>query len=574
MNIENLVAELIDTNVGPRKELTDKKDYVVFSGGSGNKQLLRSLLLDKEIDPRNMEIIINMYDDGKSTGICRDRFEILGPSDLRKNHATLGNIIYGPDGIVEKYLNDLKKKSEDPDNADKDNSMDHFISCNLYEKLFKYRLVNKIMSYRISDSQEATTLLESHYLNRLDSYNQIMSYIDKCFEELYNEIAIHNTKCKESNTEFNIQYYTHIVNPDVQCKDDCIHYSAYKGSSLYYFFKDMIRCFLLGEPSSVLLTRDKEYSEFKRFTFASYTKDLNAGAYGHNLVRNGSTLTPDEYAELYKMPYYSMDSFSIGNMVYSVLMETAKICNDEDIYRYPVKATSEFICESLFNIPNIVSTISETNKKIHGLAILDSENEIHLPTEASIVDFGKSEEAKNHSDSYISDIFCSSIGQELDFTSPGALLHNWPSAGLDRFGQSVDPRIAEIIKNAKHIIISSGTFWSSLYPTFAHTDFKELIKNKEVTVIANRFPDYDMLHVKSNEYISVIAASLLDDLDDLTNNPKIEIIIDSSSEYYNDFNESDIDSKLRSNIKITKRSLSLKSDNNLHNVAKLAKVLP
>ena len=32
--------------------------------------------------------IINAYDDGKSTGVCREICHILGPSDIRKNHET------------------------------------------------------------------------------------------------------------------------------------------------------------------------------------------------------------------------------------------------------------------------------------------------------------------------------------------------------------------------------------------------------------------------------------------------------------------------------------------------------
>lgn len=59
---------------------------VVVAGGSGSKQVQRALnLLD--IPPQDVTILINMYDNGKSTGEVRRLAHgaILGPSDLRKN---------------------------------------------------------------------------------------------------------------------------------------------------------------------------------------------------------------------------------------------------------------------------------------------------------------------------------------------------------------------------------------------------------------------------------------------------------------------------------------------------------
>jgi len=63
---------------------------VVFSGGTG------SIALQKGLDQvfghgmYHLDVIINAYDNGKSTGMCRRAFKnaILGPSDLRKNQLT------------------------------------------------------------------------------------------------------------------------------------------------------------------------------------------------------------------------------------------------------------------------------------------------------------------------------------------------------------------------------------------------------------------------------------------------------------------------------------------------------
>lgn len=56
---------------------------ILFSGGSGNQELIKVLKDIKNID---FKIISNCYDDGKSTGRIRDLIPgFLGPSDIRKN---------------------------------------------------------------------------------------------------------------------------------------------------------------------------------------------------------------------------------------------------------------------------------------------------------------------------------------------------------------------------------------------------------------------------------------------------------------------------------------------------------
>lgn len=59
----------------------------IISGGSGNDRLIKGLVsLYKNCD---VKVITNLYDSGKSTGICRKVTNTLGVSDVRKNHSRL-----------------------------------------------------------------------------------------------------------------------------------------------------------------------------------------------------------------------------------------------------------------------------------------------------------------------------------------------------------------------------------------------------------------------------------------------------------------------------------------------------
>jgi len=64
-----------------------KVNIVIFSGGRGCTNIIKSLL--KQTDS-NLSIVVNAYDNGKSTGRIR-RFipGLLGPSDIRKNVSTI-----------------------------------------------------------------------------------------------------------------------------------------------------------------------------------------------------------------------------------------------------------------------------------------------------------------------------------------------------------------------------------------------------------------------------------------------------------------------------------------------------
>lgn len=65
-------------------------NIVIFSGGTGSIAIQEGFSAIYGNENYNLDIVINAYDNGKSTGICRKIFDskILGPSDLRKNHMT------------------------------------------------------------------------------------------------------------------------------------------------------------------------------------------------------------------------------------------------------------------------------------------------------------------------------------------------------------------------------------------------------------------------------------------------------------------------------------------------------
>jgi 2-phospho-L-lactate transferase/gluconeogenesis factor (CofD/UPF0052 family) len=75
----------------------------LVTGGSGSANIQKGL---HEICPEiSINLLINGYDDGKSTGVIRKLFkDTLGISDFRKNQLLEYKLIYGTDSIY-KLLN-------------------------------------------------------------------------------------------------------------------------------------------------------------------------------------------------------------------------------------------------------------------------------------------------------------------------------------------------------------------------------------------------------------------------------------------------------------------------------------
>lgn len=81
-------------------------NIVILSGGTGNTALINGLIKHGKVD--DITVITNMYDNGKSTGICRAVTFTLGVSDVRKNHFKVYNAKYADslnNNLVEFYSN-------------------------------------------------------------------------------------------------------------------------------------------------------------------------------------------------------------------------------------------------------------------------------------------------------------------------------------------------------------------------------------------------------------------------------------------------------------------------------------
>ena len=65
----------------------------ILSGGSGNDSLIKGLKsFYQDLD---ISVIVNAYDNGKSTGVCRKVTNTLGVSDIRKNHIRMYKALKG-----------------------------------------------------------------------------------------------------------------------------------------------------------------------------------------------------------------------------------------------------------------------------------------------------------------------------------------------------------------------------------------------------------------------------------------------------------------------------------------------
>ena len=78
------------------KSKGDKKmKTVVLSGGSGNDTMGKGLESQNGGGVLDLRVIVNAYDNGKSTGVCRAVTNTLGVSDIRKNHSRMYQAVYG-----------------------------------------------------------------------------------------------------------------------------------------------------------------------------------------------------------------------------------------------------------------------------------------------------------------------------------------------------------------------------------------------------------------------------------------------------------------------------------------------
>ena len=141
----------------------------IFSGGTGSTQLQEGLAQFPSIEITHF---LNAYDDGKSTGVVRDVFNVLGPSDIRKIQYNKWKL----KKISNEGIEWLFESREDITDKDK-----------IYGKLYKYHFEGFIPDF------------EEFYSNFTGSQNQLKDF------SLAN--ILYASKFKKIGYEKTIEYF-------------------------------------------------------------------------------------------------------------------------------------------------------------------------------------------------------------------------------------------------------------------------------------------------------------------------------------------------------------------------------
>lgn len=173
------------------------KSIVVFSGGTGTKNLNTSLFKEYNKKKYKLYFIINCYDNGKSTGVLRDIFfsKILGSSDVRKLHSqqyhyfkkkklsnfftkriTIKKIEDIRNYIINNKIHNLPKKFKNLILKD----------IKIFEKRLKKILINKTILKDISFANIVYSILAYKYKSITKAESIIRRHFDLPFEVVVN----------------------------------------------------------------------------------------------------------------------------------------------------------------------------------------------------------------------------------------------------------------------------------------------------------------------------------------------------------------------------------------------------
>lgn len=172
---------------------------------------------------------------------------------------------------------------------------------------------------------------------------------------------------------------------------------------------------------------------------------------------------------------YDFSDFNIANIVYSAMYSSMGYEN-----------TNAFFCKML-NIDDFVILNSYDNMRLWALTA----NNLPLCSEGEIVDYKNTDPIK-------------------------AVYYN----GDDNY--TLNQKAIDAVNDADMIIISAGTFWSSIFPTLQYHDFYKIIndsKARKIWVINNEY-DKDAVGVTSNDFIDSMSelGLKLNDWTIITNN--------------------------------------------------------
>lgn len=179
-----------------------KIKIALFSGGSGNVRFINLINSLKEVE---LNIIVNGYDDGKSTGEIRRYIPgILGPSDFRKNISHLINKKTFNGDIFYKIFNYRFKKNIDKNNfksfllLNKNNkivkdlqiynlSYEKFIKIKNYFYIFSNYYLKK-NNLNLNDISLGNILIAASFLKNNNNFNIALSDIQN-FLEIRNKVV-------------------------------------------------------------------------------------------------------------------------------------------------------------------------------------------------------------------------------------------------------------------------------------------------------------------------------------------------------------------------------------------------
>jgi len=188
------------------------------------------------------------------------------------------------------------------------------------------------------------------------------------------------------------------------------------------------------------------------------------------------------------------DDFSLANIIYGGLAY---------LNNYSLQKAADIMAKYL-NLPNNIIVTDDTSLFL----CAKTENNYIIYDEGKIVEW-------NNPNNRIVDIFF-----------------------IDKYGNEKQPILSErakkIIKDSDLIVLSAGTQFSSLIPTYKTKGFNESIKNKEVYLIMNVSTDKDMKGYSKKEQFEIISKYVKFDkvFSDIHLNVDNEIVCNFKSEYY------------------------------------------
>jgi len=175
------------------------KKVTLFCGGSGSESIIKYFVNQKNVE---LTLLINAFDDGKSTGILRKYIPgLLGPSDFRKNFSYLFNLFSDEQRSLKKIFEyRFKKKKSIKDfyfSIKKKDNLNKFLpsEINFLEKKIK----NEILDY---------LLLSTKYLS--------FSNINLINFSLGNLIFVGIFLREKNNFNYTIKKFAKFINTNIQ----------------------------------------------------------------------------------------------------------------------------------------------------------------------------------------------------------------------------------------------------------------------------------------------------------------------------------------------------------------------